>query len=173
MERIVLTLCGLWVWMTRRRRIAAYIAAAKTLEFAHAHLLHDFSSRASTSDRGTLVPHQIEALALLEKHATGTYIAVEQLSNLGRCCRFVAEELRERTQAPALHPAAVPAAAPLRFPAVPTWARLARIRVRYRLPRLMDFPPIAKRLVGMESSGALWHTRPMESTESQAPLKAA
>jgi hypothetical protein len=171
MERLVLALCGIWVWMTRRRRIVAYIAAAKTLEFAHAHLLHDFSSRASTSDRGTLLPHQMQALSLLENHATETYMAVAHLSTLGPCCRFVAEELRERTQAPVLHPAPVRTA--LRFPAVPALARFAKIRVRYQLPRLMDIPLMARRFVGTDSSGAVWQTDAIESSESQTPLKVA
>lgn len=173
MDRLVLALCGIWVWMTRRRRIAAYISAAKTLEFAHGHLLRDFTSRASTSDRGTLLPHQTEALSLLEGHAIETYFAATRLSNFVACCSFVAEDLRLRTNTskPAVvtqpTPATVPAAV---IPILTTAPKPIFLRVRYRLPRLADLPAFARRFLRAETSGTVWQR---ESSESEAPLKAA
>jgi len=159
MNRIVFALCGIWVWITRRRRMEVYAEAAKTLELAHACLLRDFFSRASTSDRGALLPHQAEALALLEHHATMTYIAVSRFPSLRWCLSFVAEELSRFAPAPALS-APRPAFRP------------ATIRVRYRLPRVADFPVLA-RFLRNEASGAVWPARTMESSEQAAPLKAA
>jgi hypothetical protein len=157
-NRFVFALCGIWVWFTRRRRMAVYVEAAKTLELAHASLLREFTSRASTSDRGTLLPHQVEALSLLERHATMTYIAVSRFPNLRWCLTFVAGELGR------LNPA--PAAAPRRS------LRLVPIRIRYRLPRFAEFAGLS-RLVRSEASGGVWSARRMEPAEQAAPLKAA
>ena len=159
MNRIVFALCGIWVWLTRRRRMEVYAEAAKTLELAHAALLREFASRASTSDRGGLLPQQQEALELLERHATMTYMAVTRFPSLRWCLSFVAEELGRLVPPPAT-------------PAVRPALRVASIRVRYRLPRITDFPAVA-RFVRAENSGVVWQSRAIESSEPQAPLKAA
>ena len=167
MDRLAFALAGIWFWLTRRRRIEVYTEAARTLELAHAYLLHDFASRASTSDRGSLLPHQAEALTLLERHATTTYMTVTRIADFGRCRRFVAEELRRLNTAPviaAATPRVVKAPIPIRLPAA--------VRVRYRLPRAADFPALA-RFLHTESSGALWPARAIDSAKTQAPLKAA
>lgn len=160
MERLIFALCGIWVWMTRGRRTAAYLTAASTLEQAHAHLLEDFGSRASTAARGELLPWQRAALSILEDHATVTYQAVSQMSDLRRCCRFVAEELRLRTDAPA--------AAPIRAVRAKARPRTV-IRIRYRLPRLASVFAPWRGSLNAESTAA-W---PAKVPETETPLKAA
>ena len=93
METFVLNLYGLWFWLTRTYRETHYSEAASTLNSARAHLLRDFSSRASTRDRGTLLPHQVEALVILEQHGALAARASRRFTSLGECCRFVTEEL--------------------------------------------------------------------------------
>src|SRR6478609_1210176 len=95
MERVVVLLCGIWFWLTRRWRVDTYCAAAETLELAHAYLLRDFAGRASTRDRGILLPQDNEALSILQHHAVDTYVAATRFAKLTECCRFVAEEMRE------------------------------------------------------------------------------
>src|SRR5438270_9186395 len=107
MDKIVLSICGMWFWLTRRRRVNAYSEAAATLELAHAYLVRDFSSRASTRDRGLLLPEQREALSILQNHAIDTYVAATRFASLGECCRFVADELAHFTPAPSPAPVAV------------------------------------------------------------------
>lgn len=98
METIILYVCGLWFWLTRRFRMDSYREAAETLSAARAYLAQDFTARASTRDRGGLLPDQIEALALLERHGKLAARAIRRFDSLGDCCRFVIEEL---TGAPA------------------------------------------------------------------------
>ena len=98
METIVLYLCGLWFWLTRRFRMDSYREASEILDAARAYLAHDFAARASTRDRGGLLTDQIEALTLLERHGKVAARTVDRLGSLGECCRFVIEEL---TGAPA------------------------------------------------------------------------
>jgi len=93
MDRIVLTMCGVWFWLTRRRRIKAYSSAAYTLTLAHARLQREFYAQASTRDRGTLLPGQLEALGILESHAISTYQWASRFHSLRECCRFVFGEL--------------------------------------------------------------------------------
>ena|SRR5579871_759777 len=176
MEQLVFALSGLWVWLTRRRRIADYLAAAKTLEFAYGHLLQEFTSRASTSDRGSLLAHQSEALSLLKLHAAQTHDAVAHLSSLRGCCRFVARELMEQqavwehNQLQAARPEPVVVhARPVRFPAKPA----STVRIRFRLPGPGDFRALAQRFLGTEVSGAVWTDRSVETAETEVPLKAA
>jgi len=95
METFVLNLYGLWFWLTRNYRETHYSEAASTLNSAHAHLLRDFSSRASTRDRGTLLPHQVEALTILERHGALVAHASRRFTSLTDCCRFVTEELTQ------------------------------------------------------------------------------
>lgn len=106
METFVLTLYGLWFWLTREYRATHYSEAASTLNSARAYLLSDFCSRASTRDRGTLLPHQIEALSILDQHSNLTDRTSRRFASLSECCRFVAEEL---TQSEALPSEPLPA----------------------------------------------------------------
>ena len=91
METIILHIYGLWFWMTRRFRMESYQGAAEFLEAAYAHLEQDFLARASTLERGHLLPDQIEALALLERHSTIAERTAYRLGSLAECCRFVIE----------------------------------------------------------------------------------
>src|SRR5579872_4687166 len=95
METFVLTLYGLWFWLTRDYRATHYSEAASTLNSARAYLFSDFSGRASTRDRGTLLPHQMEALAILEQHGALVDRTSRRFTSLSECCRFVTAE---RTQ---------------------------------------------------------------------------
>lgn len=95
MEAFVLSVYGLWFWLTRNYRAARYREAADSLRAARLYLLNDFATRASTRDRGYMLPHQVEALELLERH--GAFIAQtsRRFRSLSECCRFIAEELTE------------------------------------------------------------------------------
>ena len=105
METLVLNLYGLWFWLTREYRSAHYSEAADTLNSARAYLLGDFCSRASTRDRGSLLPHQIEALAILEQHSTHVERTSRRFATLSECCRFVTEELTQSAEPlPAVQP---------------------------------------------------------------------
>jgi len=88
------TMCGVWFWLTRRRRIRAYSSAAYTLTLAHARLQREFYSQASTRDRGTLLPGQLEALGILESHAVSTYQWASRFHSLRECCRYIFGEMR-------------------------------------------------------------------------------
>jgi hypothetical protein len=163
MERVVVLLCGIWFWLTRRWRVDTYCAAAETLELAHAYLLRDFAGRASTRDRGILLPQDNEALSILQHHAVDTYVAATRFAKLTECCRFVAEEMREldapatRTVRPApvvLHPA----------------PEMSRVRIRYAPNRVLQFSlPASTRIPGFarfltaETSGSIWDRPPIGS----------
>jgi len=105
METLVLYLYGLWFWLTRKYRTARYHEAAEELNAARTYLMHDFAGRASTRDRGTLLPEQVEAIAILDRHSAFAARAAQRFDSLGECYRFVVEEL---TGAPA-PPAPIPA----------------------------------------------------------------
>lgn len=174
MERIVVYICGLWFWVTRRWRVYAYSEAAATLELAHAYLLRDFFNRASTRDRGLLLPFHHEALAILQNHAIDTYVAATRMANLRECCQFVSEELRaeelrsRKQREAALRPiAATPRPAPVMLrPA----AAASSIRLRLTPTRLLRFslPATARissfaRFIAAESSGSIWDRKPIGS----------
>jgi hypothetical protein len=93
MEAIIFAVYGLWFWLTRGYRAAHYSDAASTLSSARSYLWRDFSNRASTRDRGTLLPHQVEALDILERHSTLACRTSRRFESLGDCCRFISEEL--------------------------------------------------------------------------------
>lgn len=97
METIVLSVYGLWFWLTRNYRASHYSKAASTLSSARSYLWRDFANRASTRDRGTLLPHQVEALDILERHSTLACRTSSRFESLSDCCRFITEELT-RTQ---------------------------------------------------------------------------
>ena len=119
METMVLYLYGLWFWMTRRFRMESYAEAAAFLDAARIHLEQDFAGRASTRDRGRLLPEQIEALSLLERHGKRAARTARRIDSLNECCRFVIEEL---TGAPAKP---VPIALPSRDAFTPVAVRTA------------------------------------------------
>ena len=98
METMVLYLCGFWFWLTRSFRMESYGEAAETLKAARAYLVRDFAHRASTRDRGGLLPEQTEALAMLDRHSRFAMRSSRRFESLVECCRFVIEEL---TGAPA------------------------------------------------------------------------
>lgn len=102
METTILYLYGLWFWLTRKFRMESYAEAAEVLDAARAHLEHDFAARASTRDRGHLLPDQIEALALLEERGTFAARTAFRLKSLSECCRFVIEELTGTPASPAV-----------------------------------------------------------------------
>jgi len=182
MDKIVFSLCGLWFWLTRRRRVRAYSRAAATLELAHAYLLRDFTSHASTRDRGLLLPQQSEALSVLLHHAVTTYLTAIRFNSLRECCRYVGQELGAATTAPQHSPALAPARAPR---LVPAFRRRATARVRFAVPGA-GLVPAFTRFLRAENSGAFWdraisiwpvrRPRPVlvsASSDQQLPLKAA
>ena len=73
MEKAVLKLCGLWLWLTRKSRASRYCEVANTLASARIYLFSDYTNRASTRDRGLLLPHHVEALTILERHIAMVY----------------------------------------------------------------------------------------------------
>ena len=93
MEKFVLSLCGLWFWLTRKYRTTHYNQAAGTLNSALNYLSADFCTRASTRDRGFLLPHHAEAIAILERHAAVITKTSLRFDSLVECCRYVTEEL--------------------------------------------------------------------------------
>jgi hypothetical protein len=93
MERTVIFLCGCWLWLTRKRRSLRYRQIASSLHSASVYLLSDFAGRASTRDRGFLLPDQEEALGILQKQSTKAFHTSRRLSSLVECYRFAAEEL--------------------------------------------------------------------------------
>jgi hypothetical protein len=122
-------MCGFWFWLTRRYRVCAYSQAAGSLYSAHAYLVADFLRRASTQDRGALVPHQLEALDILQQYGTETYVIATRFASLRECCRYFADELT-RQYAPAPKPAAQPHRSP---------AHLRPVHVRLNFGPLVRF----------------------------------
>jgi hypothetical protein len=99
MEKLVLNLCGLWFWLTRKSRTNRYSEVANSLTSARLYLFSDYTSRASTRDRGRLLPHHIEALTILERHIAFTYNTAHRFDTLDECCKFVTEELTQPPKA--------------------------------------------------------------------------
>ena len=96
MDMLVLKLCGLWFWLTRKSRAVRYGEVAVTLNSAIAYLRRDYASRASTLDRGGfLLPGQLEAITLLERHVDLIHATIRRFESLPECCRFVSEELMQ------------------------------------------------------------------------------
>jgi hypothetical protein len=93
METLVLSLYGLWFWLTRKYRAAVYTEVAQTLDSARAYLITDYTSRASTRDRGSLLPAQVEALTILGRHGAFAARTSRRFDSLTECRKFVAEEL--------------------------------------------------------------------------------
>jgi hypothetical protein len=99
MENVVLSLYGLWFWLTRRYRASVYKDVAHTLDSARTYLWSDYATRASTRDRGFLLPNQVEALKILEHHGALVSNTSRRFESLSECRKFVAEELAEPPKA--------------------------------------------------------------------------
>ena len=99
MEKLVLFLCGLWFWLTRKRRTTRYNQVAETLHSARTYLWSDYASRASARDRGSLLPHQVEALTILERQTALASHTSSRFHSLTECCRLVTEELTQPPKA--------------------------------------------------------------------------
>jgi len=99
MEKLVLKLCGLWFWLTRKYRATRYSEVAGTLNSAWSYLSSDYTTRASTRDRGFLLPEQAEALTILQRHLALVDRTSRRFDSLSECCKFVAEELAEPPKA--------------------------------------------------------------------------
>jgi len=93
MEILVLNLCGLWLWVTRKSRTSRYSEVAGTLASARSYLWTDYSSRASTLDRGFLLPEQIEALTILERQTALVTHTSQRFDSLSECRKIITEEL--------------------------------------------------------------------------------
>src|ERR1035441_9665172 len=95
MEAFVLSLYGLWFWLTRKYRAARYREAADSLKAARIYLLNDFGTRASTRDRGYMLSHPGEDLDLLDGPNALTAETSRRFASLSDCCRFITEELTQ------------------------------------------------------------------------------
>jgi hypothetical protein len=115
MEKVVLLLCGVWFWLTRKYRAKQYREAAEVLNAAHDSLEEDLWSWWSTRDRGYVLPNQAEALSILKHYSTLTVDTAKRFDSLLECCRFVAEELAgvpiRAAQQPQAAPVLLPTAA--------------------------------------------------------------
>ena len=99
METLVLNLCGFWLWITRKSRTSRYSEVADTLTSARIYLWSDYATRASTQERGSLLPEQIEALTILERQATMVARTSRRFHSLSECRKLIAEELIEPQRA--------------------------------------------------------------------------
>lgn len=99
MERLVVYLCGVWFWLTRKTRSMYYQQIADYLGAARLYLNDDFNGWASNKDRGGLLPHQIEALRILEQQREIARQTSTRLESLPECVRIVSEELLEPRKA--------------------------------------------------------------------------
>jgi len=99
MEKLVLFLCGLWLWLTRKRRATRYTQVANTLQSAHLYLVRDYANRASTQARGALLPDQLEALTILERQVALAAHTSRRFHSLTECYRLATEELTQPQRA--------------------------------------------------------------------------
>jgi hypothetical protein len=102
MEAFVLSLYGLWFWLTRKYRAARYREAADSLKAARIYLLNDFE--------------------LLERHSAFIAQTSHRFASLSECCRFITEELTQPQAAIEINPPATQ----VRLPAQPFFAPIAR-----------------------------------------------
>ena len=99
METLVLNLCTLWLWMTRKSRTSEYTEVAEILTAARTYLWSDYATRASTLERGSLLPEQAEAIAILERQAVLVTNTSRRFHSLSECRKFVNEELSRPSKA--------------------------------------------------------------------------
>jgi hypothetical protein len=184
MERLVVYVYGLWFWLTRAWRVVVYSEAAATLELAHARLLQDYLSYASTRDRGMLLPFHHEALGILQHHAVNTYVTATRFATLRECCKYVSEELRQEDLRAKQTQAHVRPAPVVLQPA----PSLVPVRARFRPGRAFTPPrlPAFAQFLSTETSRWVWDRRPtgpwrlrtaagssIETEPADQPLKAA
>jgi hypothetical protein len=139
MEKLIFSLYGFWFWLTRKYRTAVYDEAATALAEAHQYLWNDYATRASTIDRGWMLPQHVEALAVLERHTALTARTSSRFASLRECIRFIAEELSE-----------VPASSPL--------AAASAIEVRALEPVSLPTLPVANPMPSFASFAYFWHS---------------
>jgi len=96
METIVLNLCGFWLWLTRKRRASAYGEVAELLHAAHSYLLSDYTTRASTLDRGALLPEHREALVILKRQAALVAHTSNRFATISECRKLISEEFTRK-----------------------------------------------------------------------------
>ena len=148
MEKLILSLCGFWFWLTRKYRATQYREAAEVLEAAYDSLAEDLYSRWSTRDRGYILPFQAEALYLLRRHSALTTDTANRFESLLECCRFVTEELTglkaEHVLVPQSKPSLQPAFVPAAIPPAARFRFFWNADSSGAAPR--PFPPIALRL---------------------------
>jgi hypothetical protein len=99
MENLVYSLYGLWFWLTRKYRATVYTEVAQTLDSARTYLIADYATRASTRDRGSLLPAQVEALSILDRHGALVARTSRRFDSLRECRKFVTEELADPPKA--------------------------------------------------------------------------
>ena len=99
METLVLNLCGLWLWLTRKGRTSRYSEVAHTLHSAHTYLWADYATRASALDRGFLLPEQSEALVILERQAALVACTSNRFGSLSECRKLISEEFTQSQKA--------------------------------------------------------------------------
>jgi hypothetical protein len=85
MEQTVLFFYGCWLWLTRKRRTLRYRQIASSLHSASVYLSSDFAGRASTRDRGFLLPDQEEALGILQQQSTRAFQTSRRFESLRKC----------------------------------------------------------------------------------------
>ena len=99
METVVLHLCGLWLWLTRKSRTSRYSEVAHTLNSAWSYLWSDYATRASTLDRGFLLPEQTEALTILDRQAALVSETSSRFHSLSECRKLITEVLGQPSKA--------------------------------------------------------------------------
>ncbi len=93
MEKLVLLLCGLWLWLTGKSQASHYKEAAEFLSSARLYLISDYQNRASTRDRGSMLPDQVEALSILDEQIAHMSDMARRFESFSECYRFATEEL--------------------------------------------------------------------------------
>jgi hypothetical protein len=99
METIVLNLCGFWLWLTRKQRTSRYSEVAHILHSARTYLWADYATRASTLDRGALLPEHSEALVILERQAALVAHTSNRFATISECRKLISEEFSESQKA--------------------------------------------------------------------------
>jgi len=97
MDKLVRFICGFWLWLTRRS--LHYHEIGHTLHSAWIYLWSDYANRASTQERGSMLPSQIEALTLLRQQSSRAFQTSRRLQSLRECYEFVGEELDDSSTA--------------------------------------------------------------------------
>lgn len=135
MERFVLFLCGCWMWLTRKRRTARYREVAISMHSAALYLRNDFASRASAKDRGFLMPYQVDALSILQRHSKQAFQTARKFDSLLGCYRLMKQELLGALQVADAAPKTV------RASQTPVATKSARAATRFATaaPRRLEF----------------------------------